>query len=133
MIQALLSQQINISFFSMPPMLPHIKSGKVKPIAVGSRQRAPQLPDVPTLAETYPGFEQISWFGILGPAGLPREVVARVHQEIVRTLRSQDVGGKLTEQGFEIVASNPEEFERWARNHSDTLGKVIRDNNLKPQ
>jgi tripartite-type tricarboxylate transporter receptor subunit TctC len=133
MIQALLSQQINISFFSMPPMLPHIKSGKVKPIAVGSRQRVPQLPDVPTLSEAYPGFEQISWFGILAPAGTPRDVVARVHRDTVRTLQAPEVRGKLVDQGFEIVASTPEEFLRWVQNYSDNLGKVIRDNNLVPQ
>ena len=133
MIQALLSQQINISFFSMPPMLPHIKSGKVKPIAVGSRQRVPQLPDVPTLSETYPGFEQISWFGILAPAGTPRDVVARVHRDTVRTLQAPEVRGKLVDQGFEIVASTPEEFLRWVQNYSDNLGKVIRDNNLVAQ
>jgi tripartite-type tricarboxylate transporter receptor subunit TctC len=133
MIQALLSQQINISFFSMPPMLPHIKSGKVKPIAVGSRQRVPQLPDVPTLAETFPGFEQISWFGILAPAGTPRDVIARVHRETVRTLQAPEVRGKLTEQGFEVVASTPEEFLRHAQAESDKLGKLIRDNNLVAQ
>ena len=133
MIQALLSQQINISFFSMPPMLPHIKSGKVKPIAVGSRQRVPQLPDVPTLSETYPGFEQISWFGILAPAGTPRDVLARVHRDTVRTLQAPEVRGKLVDQGFEIVASTPEEFLRWVQNYSDNLGKVIRDNNLVAQ
>ncbi len=133
MIQALLSQQINISFFSMPPMLPHIRSGKVKPIAVGSKQRVPQLAEVPTLSETFPGFEQISWFGILGPAGLPRDIIARVHKETVRALQTSEVGGKLAEQGFEIVASTPEEFLHWVQRHSDTLGKVIRDNNLVPQ
>jgi len=67
MIQALLGQQVNITFLSMPLILPHIRSGKVKAIATGGKARAPQLPDVPTLSETYPGFEQISWFGILGP------------------------------------------------------------------
>ena len=133
MIQALLSQQINISFFSMPPMIPHIKGGKVKPIAVGSRQRVPQLPDVPTLAETYPGFEQISWFGILAPAGTPRDVIARVHRDTVRALQAPEVGGKLTEQGFNVVASTPEEFLRHVQGESEKLGKVIRDSNLVPQ
>lgn len=133
MIQALLGQQINISFFSMPPMLPHIKSGKVKAIAVGSRQRVPQLPDVPTLSETYPGFEQISWFGILAPAGTPRDVIARVHRDTVRTLQAPEVNGKLTEQGFVVVASTPEEFLRHVQTESDKLGKVIRDSNLVAQ
>jgi len=130
MIQALLGQQVHISFFSMPPMVPYIKSGKVKPIAVGSRQRVPQLPEVPTLAETYPGFEQYSWFGILGPARLPHEVVARVHRDMVGTVRAPEVQQRLTEQGFEIVASSPEEFRNFVQGESDKLGALIRQNKI---
>ncbi len=133
MIQALLSQQINISFFSMPPMIPHIKAVKVKAIAVGARQRVPQLPDVPTLSETYPGFEQFSWFGMLAPAGTPRDVLARVHRDTVRTLQLPEIKGKLTEQGFEVVASGPEEFIKHVRTESDKLGKLIRDSGIAAQ
>jgi tripartite-type tricarboxylate transporter receptor subunit TctC len=131
MIQALLGQQINITFLSAPLILPHIKSGKVKAIAVGGKKRMSQLPDIPTLGETYPGFEQISWFGILGPAGLPRDVVARVHSSMVRTLQAPDVGAKLVEQGFDIVASTPEDFLRHVQAESDKLGRLIRENGIK--
>ena len=131
MIQALLGQQVNITFLSAPLILPHIKAGKVKAIAVGGRKRMAQLPEVPTLGETYPGFEQVSWFGILGPAGLPRDVVARVHSSMVRTLQAPDVNAKLIEQGFEVVAGTPEEFKRHVQAESDKLGKLIRDNNIK--
>jgi tripartite-type tricarboxylate transporter receptor subunit TctC len=130
MIQALLSQQVHISFFSLPLMVPHIKAGKMKGIAVGSRSRVPQLPDVQTLSETFPGFEQYSWFGILGPAGLPREISVKVHREMTRTLQAPDVSQKLTEQGFEIVASSPEEFIRFVQVESDKLGRLIRDNKI---
>jgi tripartite-type tricarboxylate transporter receptor subunit TctC len=130
MIQALLSQQVHISFFSLPLMVPHIKAGKMKGIAVGSRARVPQLPDVQTLSETFPGFEQYSWFGILGPAGLAKDVSAKVHRETVRTLQAPDVNGKLTEQGFEIVASSPEEFVKFVQGESDKLGKLIRENKI---
>jgi tripartite-type tricarboxylate transporter receptor subunit TctC len=130
MIQALLSQQVHISFFSLPLMVPHIKAGKMKGLAVGSRARVPQLPDVQTLSETFPGFEQYSWFGILSPAGAPKEVVAKVHAEMTRTLKAPDVNGKLTEQGFEIVASSPEEFLTFVQGESDKLGKLIRDNKI---
>ena len=133
MIQALLSQQINISFFSMPPMIPYIKSGKVKALAVGARQRVPQLPDVPTLSETFPGFEQFSWFGILAPAGTPRDILARVHRDMVRTLQAPEIRGKLTEQGFEVVASGPEEFLKHVRTESEKLGKLIRDSGIQAQ
>ena len=130
MIQALLGQQVNITFLSMPLILPHIKAGKVKAIATGGKTRAPQLPDLPTLSEFYPGFEQISWFGILGPAGLPKQVSMKVHQEMTRTLRTPEVAQRLTEQGFDIVASSPEEFLKFVRAESDKLGKLIRDNKI---
>ena len=131
MIQALLGQQINITFLSAPLILPHIKAGKVKAIAVGGRTRMAQIPDVPTLGETYPGFEQISWFGILGPAGLPADVSARVNRDMVRTLQTPEVRAKLTEQGFETVASTPEAFLRHVQGESDRLGKLIRENGIK--
>jgi len=130
MIQALLGQQVNITFLSMPLILPHIRAGKVKAIATGGKQRAPQLPDVPTLSETYPGFEQISWFGILGPKGVSREIVLKVHREMTRTLRTPDVAQRLTDQGFDIVASSPEEFLKFVQGESDKLGKLIRDNKI---
>ncbi|HEY3077892.1 MAG TPA: tripartite tricarboxylate transporter substrate binding protein, partial [Burkholderiales bacterium] len=130
MIQALLSQQVHICFFSLPLMVPHIKAGKMKGIAVGSRSRVAQLPDVPTLSETFPGFEQYSWFGILAPARVPREVVERVHRDMVRALRSPEVEQRLTEQGFEVVASTPDEFLRFVQGESDKLGRLIRDNKV---
>src|ERR687896_238677 len=130
MIQALLSQQVHISFFSLPLMVPHIKAGKVKGIAVGSRGRVPQLPDVQTLSETFPGFEQYSWFGILGPAAMPKEIVTKVHREMTRTLQAPEVNQKLTEQGFEIVANAPDEFMRFVQAESDKLGRLIRDNKI---
>jgi tripartite-type tricarboxylate transporter receptor subunit TctC len=133
MTQALLSQQVNISFFSMPPMVPHIKAGKLKGIAVGSRQRMPQLPDVPTLSETFPGFEVTSWFGVLAPAGTPKDVLARVHRDFARSLQTPEIRDKLTDMGFQVVASTPEEFLRWVRTESDKLGKLIRENALEPQ
>ena len=130
MIQALLSQQVHVCFFSLPLMVPHIKAGKVKGIAVGSRQRVAQLPDLPTLSETFPGFEQYSWFGLLGPAKLPREIIERLHRDIVRTLQAADVQQRLTEQGFEVVGSSPAEFLRFVQAESDKLGKLIRENKV---
>jgi tripartite-type tricarboxylate transporter receptor subunit TctC len=131
MIQALLGNQVDICLMSTPLILPHIQSGKVKAIAVGGKQRMAVLPNVPTLAETYPGFEQISWFGLLAPTGLPREVSARVHADMTRTLAVPEVRQRLTERGFDVVASSPEEFLRFARAESDKLGKLIRDNGIK--
>jgi len=130
MIQALLGNQVDICLMSTPLILPQIQAGKVKAIAVGGRQRLAQLPNVPTLAETYPGFEQISWFGLLAPAGLPREVAARVHRDMARTLETPEVRQRLTERGFDVVVSSPAEFLRFVQAESEKLGKLIRDNKI---
>jgi len=131
MVQALLGNQVDICLMSTPLILPHIQAGKVKAIAVGGRQRLAQLPNVPTLAETYPGFEQVSWFGLLTPVGVPKEISARIHRDMARTLQVPEVRQRLTERGFEVLASTPEEFLRFVRAESDKLGKLIRDSGIK--
>lgn len=130
MIQALLGGQIDIAFVSTPLILPQIKAGKVKAIAVGGKTRIAVLPDVPTLSETYPGFEQVSWFGLLTPAGVPREITGKLHREMARTLQVAEVRERLQERGFDVVASSPEEFLRFVRAESDKLGKLIRAHNI---
>ncbi len=131
MVQALLGQQVNVAFISTPLILPHLKSGKVKPIAVGGKQRMAVLPDVATLSETYPGFEQVSWFGLLVPTGTPKDVSAKIHGAMARTLQVPEVRQRLVDAGFEMVGSSPEEFLRFVRAESDKLGKLIRDNGIK--
>ncbi len=131
MIQALLGQQIEISFVSTPLILPHIKSGKVKAIATGGAKRLAQLPDLPTLAETYPGLELVSWFGLLAPVGVPKDITARVRRDMARAMEVPEIRQRLTDGGFDVVASSPEEFLMFARRESDKLGKLIRDNGIK--
>jgi len=130
LVQAMLGNQVDIAFISTPLILPHIKSGKVKPIAIGGAKRMAQLPDVQTVSETFPGLELVSWFGILAPAGTPKEVTARVHREITRALAVPEVNQKLVDGGFDVVGSSPEAFLAFVRGESDKLGKVIRDNNV---
>ena len=131
MVQALLGNQVDICLMSTPLILPHIQAGKVKAIAVGGKERMAVLPSVPTLAETYPGFEQISWFGLLVPAGTSRDVSAKIHGAMAKTLAVPEVKQRLTERGFDVLASSPEEFLRFVRAESDKLGKLIRDNGIK--
>ena len=131
LIQALLSQQVDISFVSTPLILPHLKSGKVKGIATGGMKRLAQMPDLPTLNETFPGMEMVSWFGLLAPVGVPKEIVARVRRDMARALEVPEVRQRLMDGGFDVVASTPEEFLRFARNESDKLGKLIRNSGIK--
>ena len=131
LVQAMLGNQVNVAFISTPLILPHIKSGKVKAIAVGGKQRMAVLPEVATLSETFPGFEQVSWFGLLVPAGTPKDVSAKIHGAMAKTLAVPEVRQKLVDGGFEMVASSPEEFLRFVRAESDKLGKLIRENQIK--
>ncbi len=131
MVAALLGNQVDVAFISTPLILPHIQAGKVKAIAVGGRQRIAVLPNVPTAAETYPGLEQISWFGLLTPVGVPKNVTAKIHQDMKRTLETAEVRKALSDRGFDVIASSPEEFLRYVRAESDKLGKLIRDNNIQ--
>jgi len=131
MIQALLGQQVDIACMSTPLVLPHIKAGKVKAIATGSPKRLEYLPDLPTLGETYPGMQMVSWFGLLVPVGVPRDVSARVRRDMQRALETPEIRQKLTEAGFDVVASSPEYFLKFVQSESDKLGKLIRDNGIK--
>ena len=131
MVQALLGGQVNIMFISAPLVMQQVKAGKLKPLAVGSRQRIAQLPEVPSLSETYPGISLLAWSGIVGPAGLPREVVGRINREMLRTLADPETRRKLNDAGFDIVGGTPEEFLAFVRAEYDKLGKVIRDNGIQ--
>ena len=131
MVAALLGNQVDVAFISTPLILPHIQSGRVKAVAVGGKQRMSLLPDVPSAAETYPGFEQVSWFGLLVPAGVPKDVSARIHREMKRTLETPEVRKALSDRGFDVVGGSPDEFLRFVRAESDKLGKLIKDNGIK--
>lgn len=127
----LLGGQINVMIVSAWQTIPYIKGGKLKGLAVGSKQRMAQLPDVPTLSETLPGFEGASWTGLVAPARTPAPIITRIQQEVVKALAQPDVREKLTAQGFEIVGSTPQEFTAFVTAESEKWGKVIRDLNLR--
>ena len=131
LVAAMLGKQVDMAFISTPLILSQIQAGKVKAIAGGGRQRMAVLPDVPSAAETYPGFEQISWFGLLVPAGVPKDVSAKIHQAMQRTLETPEVRKTLADRGFDVQASSPEEFLRFVRAESDKLGKLIRDSGIQ--
>jgi tripartite-type tricarboxylate transporter receptor subunit TctC len=131
LIQALLGQQVDISFVSTPLILPHLKSGKVKGIATGGKKRLTQMPEIPTLAETFPGMEMVSWFGLLAPVGVPKDITARVRRDMARAMEVPEIRQRLIDGGFDVVASSPEEFLKFVQNESDKLGKLIRDNGIK--
>ena len=123
--------QVNVMFVSAPQAIPQVKAGRIKALAIGAARRIPQLPDTLTVAETLPGFAAQSWVGALVPAGTPKEIVARLHAELTKTLAEPEVRGKLSAQGFDVVGSTPGEFLAFARAESDKWAKVIRDYRIR--
>ena len=111
---------------------PHIASGRLRALAVTSPKRMPQLPDVPTVAEQgLPDFEAQAWWGMLGPAGIPPEIVNRMNAELAKVLKIPAVQERLTQMGVQVSASRPEDFGKFIRNEVDRWGKVVRENNIK--
>jgi tripartite-type tricarboxylate transporter receptor subunit TctC len=111
---------------------PHLASGRLRGLAVTSPKRMAQLPDVPTLAEQgLPEFEAQAWWGMLGPAGLPADIVARMNAEMAKVLKLPAVQDRLVEMGVQVTASSPDDFGKFIRSEVTRWGKVVRDNNIK--
>src|SRR5215510_10955909 len=115
-VGAAVAGQTQISSTSMPPAVPQVKAGKVRPIAVTSAQRSPALPDVPTVNEQgFSGFDDLTWIGFFAPAGTPSEVVHRLNSEITRALASPDVAERLAQLGLDWKPNSPGDFAAFLR------------------
>ena len=124
----LLGGQIDIMFDNMPSAIQHVRSGKLRPLAVTTAKRSPELPDVPTIAEAgVPGYEATSWFGMFAPAGTPAPVVARLNTALTKVLADAEVKKKLAEQGAEPYGEKPEQFAEFIRKETAKWGKVVQD------
>ncbi|MDA8522274.1 Bug family tripartite tricarboxylate transporter substrate binding protein [Acidovorax sp. NCPPB 4044] len=124
----LLGNQIAIMFDNMPSAIQHVRSGKLRPLAVTTAKRSPELPDVPTIAEAgVPGYEATSWFGMFAPAGTPAPVVARLNAAIVKVLAQPETKKKLAEQGAEAYGETPAQFADFIQKESVKWGKVVRE------
>lgn len=111
---------------------PHIDSRRMRPLAVTTSKRSPNLPDVPTMAESgYPGFEAPAWWAVLAPAKTPPEIVRRMNEEINKALRNPEIAAKLAAQGIDVVGGTPESARTFVDGQMDIWAKVVRDNNIK--
>jgi len=108
----------------------NVKSGKLVGLATSGRRRSPHFPDLPTIADFYPGFETTSWVGAIAPAGTPHAVVEKLNAALARTLSSPEVKERFDAQSAEIVASTPEQFGEFIKAESTKWGKVIREKNI---
>lgn len=102
--------RVPLSFQSMPSVVSFIQAGKLKVLGVANEKRVPSLPNMPTIGETIPGFGATSWYGMFAPAGTPKEIITRLHGEIVKALGAKDLQDKMAAQGAEPAANTPEEF-----------------------
>jgi tripartite-type tricarboxylate transporter receptor subunit TctC len=124
--------QVEIYVSSIPTLIGHIRNGKLRGLAVTSLKRVDDLPQVPTVAESgYKGFEAVTWFGVLGPANLPKEITLRLSTEINKALHAPDLQKKLGDQGADVVGSTPEQFAKLVRDDMARWGKVVKESGAK--
>lgn len=131
-ITDLIGGQVQVMFDNLPSSLPQIKAGKLRALAVTSVQRAPALPDVPTIAESgLPGFEASSWFGVLAPAGTPPAIIARLNADLGQWLQSPDAREKLLAQGALAAGGSPEAFAAHIRAETEKWARVVKVSGAK--
>jgi tripartite-type tricarboxylate transporter receptor subunit TctC len=127
----LISGQVELMFANIIGVLPHVKSARVRAIAVSTAKRATVLPDIPSVAEIYPDFDVNGWMGIFVPATTPREITAKLHEDIVKVLMRQDTRERLASQGAEVVAGTPEQLSAFVRRESALYAKIIQSSGIK--
>lgn len=125
-VLATLAGETSATFSTMPPALPHVKSGRMKALGVTSPMRNPVVPDVPTMKELLPAFEVMLYSGILGPAGLPQQVVERLNGEISKGLQAADTNKLYADMGADPVQMSPQQFKRHLQAEIEKLGKAVR-------
>jgi tripartite-type tricarboxylate transporter receptor subunit TctC len=124
--------QVEMLFDQMATAVPHVKAGRVRAIAVTSAQRSAAMPDVPTVAESgVPGFATEAWFGLVGPAGMPANLVVHIQQAFAKALAQTQVKEALTSQGLTLIAGAPEEFGSFMKDELLKWGKVIKESGVR--
>lgn len=130
----LVAGQIQMLIGGMSSVMPHIKAGRLRSIAVTGAQRSPAVPEVPTVAESIlPGYEATAWYGVLAPAGTPRAITTRLHEEYAKALAHPEVKQRLANLGFEIVASSPDAFGAYIKTEIAKWAKVVKASGAKAE
>jgi tripartite-type tricarboxylate transporter receptor subunit TctC len=130
-IPDLVGGQIQVMFDNMPSALPMAKEGKIRALAQTTAKRSPAAPDVPTVAETVPGFEATTWFAVFAPAGTPRDIVMKVNAEMQRVFNLPDVQEKLKNLGLETWISSPEDLAKYQASEITKWAKVVKESGAK--
>jgi tripartite-type tricarboxylate transporter receptor subunit TctC len=124
--------RVHMMFSNMLTAMPHVRAGKLRAISISSAKRSPQAPELPTIAESgVPGFAAVPWYGVLGPAGMPRPIVTRLNTEIARALAQPDMNERFVAQGIDLQSSTPEQFGALIKSELVKWRKVVRDAGAK--
>ena len=130
-LTALISGEVDMSYENSLVVTPHVKAGKVKALAVTGSKRSRLLPELPTIAETLPGYNASGWYGLFAPAATPKAVIARLHTEAAKALRLPDVVRTLSSQGAEPVGNTPEEFSAFVKSEIEKWANLVKVAKMK--
>ena len=129
---ALISGEIELALTSVASTLPHIRSGKLRVLAVTSAKRFPSAPELPTVSESgVPGYDATSWYGLMAPAGTPRDIITRLNAEAVKIMRHPEMREKFIASGVDPVGSTPEQFGAFIRSEIEKWGKVVKATGMR--
>jgi len=132
-ITAVVAGDVQMTIVDSPPLVPQLKSGRVKALAVTTAKRAAALPDLPTIAESVPGYEMALWIGVFAPAGTPREIADKLTAEVARIVRLPDVREKLDGMGVEPLGNTSEQVAEWIRREIAKFGPVVKAADIKAE
>jgi len=134
LVTDVIAGEISLTITGVPPLYPHVQSGRLRALGVGSTKRLSLLPDLPTIAEAgVPGYESSTWFGPLAPARTPREIVVRLNAELMKILQRPDIRSRFAAEGVEGLGSTPEEFGAYIKAEIERWGRVIKAAGIAPQ
>jgi tripartite-type tricarboxylate transporter receptor subunit TctC len=132
MIPAIIGNEVQFMFINMASSLPHIRAGRIKPLAITTEKRHPELPNVLTTAESgYPGYGTNAWNGLFAPSGIPKPLLSRIHADVVKVMESAEMKASLDKVFMSVVVNkSPEEYQRFVLEEVKSWGKIVIDNNI---
>ena len=130
----MLAGRVQMYVFPLPAVMPMLKDGKLRPLAVGTAKRTPSLPDIPTISESgLPGYQSESWFGVVAPAATPRHIILQLNRDIVKILQTPDMAERFLRQGADPVYGTPEQFQKLLQSEYVKYQKLVKDAGISTQ
>ena len=127
----LIASRVQLAWSSIPTVLTHVQAGRLKMLGIGGTRRSPALQDIPTIADTLPGFELVTWYAIFAPTGTPAAIISRLNAETAKVLRDADLVKRFSEQGLEPTVMTPAELKRYTENDVNRWARLIKAANIR--